>query len=565
MKTKKLFFPSRQNQDNNLNLSTKEYGDTSVKTEQTTVSAAVGPIDKIKYKLDAPPLVHHTPAGTRSNTLYGQSEKKAVQQTKGGERSRHYEQALSERSRQRLPDNHAAKVGVGSHQLQDTQPFFDAGSEADRRKHTDEADEQDKPVEGKIPILVSIMVEGSKGYLHHTIVPFHQVAFRLVGTSLHRTHDPGETRVADFMQTATVIGTNYDLDHARSFANHLPTGQTLQPYVEIRRYQRHIGCLLSQWKATIGHRYPRCVKQTSTFHDSLSPRDDMSILRDYTCPCHGLRWHHAPLSVTVSSRTRRSRRAREAQLAVESAANTRDNKLMLPEKPPVQKQAEHEKGERGDYSRLPATTFDYLRLPATTCDNLRQLPTNCDSKGCSRQISHGNASTAPLCFMAERNEEIWAAHNSQILRADEDKEMGVYSSAGIQGWGKRSILEKFHRPAASSATIPTSENPGATRPCIEPCSPRARSEGAIRATLTRTPSASSLLRQGVQCFRQWKLMRGAVEEERLEEPEVSEKEKRGGGGCKGGRGYSGKVVRLCKGYRWNFASAILRHQFTFLY
>ncbi|KAJ8888696.1 hypothetical protein PR048_008188 [Dryococelus australis] len=40
--------------------------------------------------------------------------------------------------------------------------------------------------------------------------------------------------------------------------------------------------------------------------------------------------------------------------------------------------------------------------------------------------------------------------------------------AGMQGWGKREILEKTRRPAASSGTIPTSENPGVARPGIEP-------------------------------------------------------------------------------------------------
>ncbi|KAJ8898220.1 hypothetical protein PR048_003580 [Dryococelus australis] len=37
--------------------------------------------------------------------------------------------------------------------------------------------------------------------------------------------------------------------------------------------------------------------------------------------------------------------------------------------------------------------------------------------------------------------------------------------------GKREILEKTRRPAASSGTIPTCENPGATPPGIEPGSP----------------------------------------------------------------------------------------------
>ncbi|KAJ8871224.1 hypothetical protein PR048_027530 [Dryococelus australis] len=44
-------------------------------------------------------------------------------------------------------------------------------------------------------------------------------------------------------------------------------------------------------------------------------------------------------------------------------------------------------------------------------------------------------------------------------------------SAGMQGRGKWEIPEKTRRPAASSGTIPTYENPGVTRPEIEPGSP----------------------------------------------------------------------------------------------
>ncbi|KAJ8876776.1 hypothetical protein PR048_021223 [Dryococelus australis] len=47
----------------------------------------------------------------------------------------------------------------------------------------------------------------------------------------------------------------------------------------------------------------------------------------------------------------------------------------------------------------------------------------------------------------------------------------VWSSAGMQGRGKREISEKTHRIAASSGTIPTCENPGVTRPEIELGSP----------------------------------------------------------------------------------------------
>ncbi|KAJ8897662.1 hypothetical protein PR048_003011 [Dryococelus australis] len=42
------------------------------------------------------------------------------------------------------------------------------------------------------------------------------------------------------------------------------------------------------------------------------------------------------------------------------------------------------------------------------------------------------------------------------------------SNAGMKGLGKREIPEKNHRPAASSSTIPTCENPGVSQPGIEP-------------------------------------------------------------------------------------------------
>ncbi|KAJ8870896.1 hypothetical protein PR048_027197 [Dryococelus australis] len=46
------------------------------------------------------------------------------------------------------------------------------------------------------------------------------------------------------------------------------------------------------------------------------------------------------------------------------------------------------------------------------------------------------------------------------------------SAAGMKGRGKREIPEKTCRPAASSGTIPTCENPGGTRSGIVPSSPR---------------------------------------------------------------------------------------------
>ncbi|KAJ8870789.1 hypothetical protein PR048_027088 [Dryococelus australis] len=43
----------------------------------------------------------------------------------------------------------------------------------------------------------------------------------------------------------------------------------------------------------------------------------------------------------------------------------------------------------------------------------------------------------------------------------------VWSSAGMQAWGKRDISKNIRQPAASSGTIPTCDNPRATPPGIE--------------------------------------------------------------------------------------------------
>ncbi|KAJ8895109.1 hypothetical protein PR048_000434 [Dryococelus australis] len=51
-------------------------------------------------------------------------------------------------------------------------------------------------------------------------------------------------------------------------------------------------------------------------------------------------------------------------------------------------------------------------------------------------------------------------------------EIIIWSSAGTERRGKREIPEKTRRPAASSSTIPTCENPGANPPGIDPESPR---------------------------------------------------------------------------------------------
>ncbi|KAJ8898047.1 hypothetical protein PR048_003407 [Dryococelus australis] len=75
--------------------------------------------------------------------------------------------------------------------------------------------------------------------------------------------------------------------------------------------------------------------------------------------------------------------------------------------------------------------------------------------------------------------EIWAALNIEVLRADE----GDYGAATECNEGE--IHDKTRRPVASSRTLPTCENPGATPPEVEPGSPnrtttppRPRGEGS---------------------------------------------------------------------------------------
>ncbi|KAJ8866352.1 hypothetical protein PR048_032195 [Dryococelus australis] len=80
-------------------------------------------------------------------------------------------------------------------------------------------------------------------------------------------------------------------------------------------------------------------------------------------------------------------------------------------------------------------------------------------------IERGSPWWEEATFMSKVSEEIRAALNSGVLRADE-----VWSGAGMNGRRKREIPEKTHQPTASSSTIPTCESP-VTRPGIDPGSP----------------------------------------------------------------------------------------------
>ncbi|KAJ8881441.1 hypothetical protein PR048_017922 [Dryococelus australis] len=79
--------------------------------------------------------------------------------------------------------------------------------------------------------------------------------------------------------------------------------------------------------------------------------------------------------------------------------------------------------------------------------------------------------------------DIWTAVDVIVLRADEGEANEYVAAPEGNGGGKQEIPEKLRRPAASSGTIPTCENPGVTRQGIEPdggISPR------IELHLTRT-------------------------------------------------------------------------------
>ncbi|KAJ8895022.1 hypothetical protein PR048_000331 [Dryococelus australis] len=65
------------------------------------------------------------------------------------------------------------------------------------------------------------------------------------------------------------------------------------------------------------------------------------------------------------------------------------------------------------------------------------------------------------------SEEIWAALNIEVFRADEGDRSENEAAPELRGRGKQEIPEKTRRPTASSGTIPTCE----TRPEIEPGSP----------------------------------------------------------------------------------------------
>ncbi|KAJ8868337.1 hypothetical protein PR048_029853 [Dryococelus australis] len=125
---------------------------------------------------------------------------------------------------------------------------------------------------------------------------------------------------------------------------------------------------------------------------------------------------------------------------------------------------------RGHYSLvspqylLPAAS---LRLRHLSRAATVVLPTTNDSRynhGCVVSLSPWSQATAPT------RGHYSLVSPQYLLPAASLRQL--WSSAGMQGMGKRDIPEKTRRPEASSGTIPTCENPGLTQPRIEPGSSR---------------------------------------------------------------------------------------------
>ncbi|KAJ8881003.1 hypothetical protein PR048_017476 [Dryococelus australis] len=95
----------------------------------------------------------------------------------------------------------------------------------------------------------------------------------------------------------------------------------------------------------------------------------------------------------------------------------------------------------------------------------RHAPFNCELVICRKQSYEGVLNSPVI------RRHLGEATNRQTIVSRVYRGLRKWSSAGLQGRGKRNNPEKTRRPAASSCTIPTCENPGMTRPGIELGSP----------------------------------------------------------------------------------------------
>ncbi|KAJ8881851.1 hypothetical protein PR048_018337 [Dryococelus australis] len=84
-------------------------------------------------------------------------------------------------------------------------------------------------------------------------------------------------------------------------------------------------------------------------------------------------------------------------------------------------------------------------------------------------LHSGTAPYSPrFTLIASQDLVIWTVLNNEVLKVKEGELRGVWCNVGMQERGNRQVPEKTRRPAASSGTIPTCENLGATQTGIEP-------------------------------------------------------------------------------------------------
>ncbi|KAJ8896249.1 hypothetical protein PR048_001592 [Dryococelus australis] len=129
----------------------------------------------------------------------------------------------------------------------------------------------------------------------------------------------------------------------------------------------------------------------------------------------------------------------------------------------------------GPLPRLPEALRAYLLVPPVPM-NSRVYQVDTEPEG----------ETGPITESV--SEDIWAALDIKVLRADKDEE----STAGMKGTEKRDVPEKTCRPAASSGTIPTCENPGAAQPEIEHALRTPEPTARYSERLTQLPSTTDV-------------------------------------------------------------------------
>ncbi|KAJ8875883.1 hypothetical protein PR048_023790 [Dryococelus australis] len=108
-------------------------------------------------------------------------------------------------------------------------------------------------------------------------------------------------------------------------------------------------------------------------------------------------------------------------------------------------------------------------------------------------------------FGTRSHRQIVQHRQRQVMRADEGEARLAWSSSKMKGGGEQEFPGKTRRSAASSSTIPTSENPGAVPRGIEPGSPKWKAS-SLTAPPPRPPHSADWITNKYQ----FSYRRGAV-------------------------------------------------------